>query len=114
MLIAAIFYGVNVALSKLTAAAKGDAKKEPSQKLQKTKAMSKLLADLQSMLNKLLAWTSKHKNESVDVGDDISVPIPDLFFKYTKPMENVSFYGCAYTSFVDLYSPESPPLTFGV
>lgn len=87
--IGAILFGVNVLLQKLTSKATGGEKPDLKKKQQKVKAVAQLVSDVSKLLQKLSNWAKDKENVTVNVGDDIDVPLPDLLSKFTKPMEKV-------------------------
>ncbi len=87
--IGAIFYGVTVALKKLTAGGGSDSAAN-KQKLAKTKALSTMIKDLSTSSKTLLDWLKEKQNVVIDVGDGITVPLPDIFTKFTGPIKTVS------------------------
>lgn len=87
---AAVFYGVTVLLKKLSSSG-GD--KTIEQKLKKVKAIAQLISDVGNTFTKLAKWAKDNEDVTVDIGDGITVPLPDMISKYTKPMEKVSSFG---------------------
>ena len=89
--IVGIFYVVNVVLTKLLGNASDPGQKQAIQKKKiKVKAVTQLLSQIVKASNKLADWSKAKENVSVDVGDDITVPLPDVLSKYTKPIGKVS------------------------
>lgn len=89
--IGAIFFGVTVLLKKLTAGSGSRTDKQAAQqKLKKTNALSTIIADISKISKTLTEWLKEHQNDEINVGSGITVPLPDIFLKYTKKMEAVS------------------------
>ena len=85
-----IFYGVNVVLTKLFGKASDHGEKQAIQtKKIKVKAVTQLLSQIAKASNKLADWSKANDNVSVDVGDDITVPLPDVLSKFTQPVGKV-------------------------
>ena len=94
--IAGIFYGVNVVLTKLFGKASDHGEKQAIQKKKmKVKAVTQLLSHIAKASSKLADWIKAKENVSVDVGDDITVPLPDVLSKYTQPIGKVSALICS-------------------
>ena len=89
--IAVVFYGVNVVLKKMFEEGKkrGGDNKANQQKLAKTKALSALISDVSNTSKTLTEWLKDHQSDTITIGDDIIVPLTDIFFKYTKEMAKV-------------------------
>lgn len=87
--IAVVFYGANVLLKKMFEQSSGGDRQKIGQKQKKVKAIAQLIKGINDVLNKLANWTKKNEDLTVDVGDGITVPFPDLLSKYTKPMGKV-------------------------
>lgn len=88
--IAAVFFGASVLLKKLFGSSSGGEKRKIGQKQKKVKAVAQLIKDINDVFNKLAKWTKENENLTIDVGDGITVPFPDLLSKYTRPMGKVS------------------------
>lgn len=86
----AIMWGVAVGLNKLTAKSSGSEKQALQTKQKKIKAMAQLMSDISDCFKKLADWIEDKKDITVDAGDGIMVPLPDVLIKYTKPLEKVS------------------------
>ena len=87
---ASIFYGISVAIGKLT-------KKKSTPSVQKTAlkmkrdlilAVNKLITMETTKSKELAVWMNKNKDVYVNL-EDIAVPVSALFQKYLDPMENV-------------------------
>lgn len=90
--VGAIFYGVTVAMKKLTAAISGEAGGDSAatkQKATKIKAMSQFLTSSSELAKEVSEWLAAHKDNTITL-DGIDVLIVAIFNKYTKPLENVS------------------------
>ncbi len=91
--IAAVFYGVSVALKKILAKS-GTGGSRPSaaakDKIAKIKALQALIKDLNDDSHTLLKWLKDNQDAMIDVGGGITVPLPDIYTKYTKPIGDVS------------------------
>lgn len=87
--IGVILYGVNMVMGKIFRKTTGGQKQELQKKQEKVKAVTQLTKDLANVLKKLAKWSKDKENVTVDVGDDITVPLPDILNKFTKPMEKV-------------------------
>jgi len=90
--IGVVFYGVGLALNKIMKQMKTDSggQKDLSQKLKKTKALSTLITDISTISNTLTDWLKAHKSDTITIDGDITVPLTDIFIKYTTRMEAVS------------------------
>lgn len=84
--VAAIFYGVNVGLKKLTAKKPGDASAQ--KQYQKIHAMGQFLTGSADLSKKVSDWLHAHKDEMIDL-EGIQVPLIAIFTKYTNPLEDV-------------------------
>ena len=86
-----IFWGVTVLLNKTTATeSSGEEKKAIQKKQKKVTALAQLTSDISNCFKNLAHWMEEKKDVTVDAGDGIMVPLPDVFTKYTKPLEKVS------------------------
>ncbi len=92
--IGVVFYGINVALSKITKQSKtgSGGQKDATQKLAKTKSLSALITDISTISNKVTDWLKAHQSDTITIGGDITVPLTDIFIKYTTKMEKVSSF----------------------
>ncbi|XP_064652194.1 uncharacterized protein LOC135502923 isoform X2 [Lineus longissimus] len=81
--VGAIFYGVTVLLSKLAKQSKGS--KAAQAKYEKTYALSTLIDDMTKTSQKAVDWMKAHENDTIDL-EGISIPLIDIFTKYTGPM----------------------------
>lgn len=90
VVIGGILWGVTVGLNKLIGKSSGSEKLALQTKQEKIKAMAQLLSDISECFKKLADWIEKKKNITIDVGSGITVPLPDVLIKYTKPLEKVS------------------------
>lgn len=88
--IGAVLFSVNVVLAKAFGKASGGEKGTVQKKQNKVKAVAQLTSDVAKALNKLADWTKAKENDTVDAGDDITVPLPDVLSKFTQPMGKVS------------------------
>ena len=88
--IGAILWGVTVLLNKALKKSSGGEKKDIQKKQKKVTALAKLTSDISNCFKNLSHWMEEKKDVTIDVGDGITVPLPDVFTKYTKPMEKVS------------------------
>ena len=86
----AVFWGVMYGLNKLVARSSGREKQELQTKQKKVKAMAQLISDISDCFHKLADWIEDKKDITVDAGDGIMVPLPDILIKYTQPLEKVS------------------------
>lgn len=89
---ASVFYGVGFLLKKLMAKSSGDKEQQNQRMHEKVKAVATLISDISKILTELCNWFNDKKNVDIDVGDGIKVPLPDVFTKFLKPLENVSFF----------------------
>lgn len=87
--IGAILYGVTVVLKKM-GAAKGTGSHKAQKQHQKISALSGIVKDLSKISTVLVKWLKSKEGTSVDVGSGIEVPLPDVFYKFTKKMNDVS------------------------
>ena len=93
-----IFFMVNTALAKISAAMQGKkgsgssdkGQKETQQKVAKIQAFMQLYKDLDSLSRILRTWFVAHQDEQITLSG-ITVPFVDIFNKYTKEMADVSF-----------------------
>ena len=90
IVIALIMWGVTVLLNKSMAKASGSEKQALQSKQKKMKAMAQLISDISDCFKKLADWIKEKKDITIDAGDGIMVPLPDVLIKYTKPLEKVS------------------------
>ena len=94
---AVIFHYVELGLSKLDKlTSPGEDKDDAQQKLTKTKALTKFLNDLAHIMKDLIAWMTKYAQQTVTIEGDISVPVPDIFVKYTDPMQEVGLFRLSF------------------
>ncbi|KAL9960707.1 hypothetical protein ACROYT_G034194 [Oculina patagonica] len=87
--IGGILYGVNVVLQKMFGHGGGGGganQQKIQQKQKKVKALAQLTSDLTDALTKLANWTKEKEEVTVDAGEGITVPLPDILSKFTKPM----------------------------
>lgn len=102
--IAVVFSGVSIVLKKILEQGKksgsGDSEAN-QQKLAKTKALSALISDISTTSNTLTDWLKDHQSDTITIDEEegISVPLTDIFFKYTKKMGDVS---CMYIDNYDI------------
>lgn len=87
--IGAIFYGVTIALKKLTARSSGADAAAAQQKYEKIKAISGFITSSSDMSHEVSDWLHDHKDEYITL-DGIDVPLISIFVKYTGPLEDVS------------------------
>ena len=89
--IGAIFFGVNLALSKLVKVdgQKGGDSKAAKAKYAKMTALSTLLDDISKTSKTTMDWLQAHQKDTITL-DGIQVPLIDIFSKYTVPMGDVS------------------------
>ena len=89
--IGSIFFGVNLALSKIVKLAGGseEEKKSNKRKLDVVKAITALIKTETDMSKKLLDWMKEHKDDTVTL-DGIEVPLEAVFHKYLGPISDVS------------------------
>lgn len=83
----AVFWGVSFGLNKLAAKSSGREKQELQTKQKKMKAMAQLISDISDCFHKLSDWIEDKKDITVDAGDGVMVPLPDILIKYTKSLE---------------------------
>ncbi len=95
--IAVVFFGVNVALSKMYQQSQpqgrgggGESQGKGKQKLKKTKALSSLISGISTAAKTLTDWLKSHQSDTITVGMGISVPLTDIFMQYTVKIEQVS------------------------
>lgn len=86
----AVFWGVTVLLNKAIAKSSGKEKEAIQKKQKKVTALAQLTSDISNCFKNLAHWMEEKKDVTVDAGDGIMVPLPDVFTKYTKPLEKVS------------------------
>ncbi len=82
--VGAIFYGVTVALKKLTARAPTD--QGAKQKYAKIKKVSQFITSASDLTKKVSDWL---KDDKITL-DGIEVPLIAIFVKYTTPLADVS------------------------
>ena len=94
--IAVVLYGVNVVLKKIfeEGKKKGGGSGGDSAKLAKTKALSTLISDISTTSKTLTKWLKDHESDTITIDGDITVPLTDIFYKYTTKMTTVR-YRCA-------------------
>ena len=94
--VAVVFYGVNVALTKILQNTKkeagGEASKDAKQKLAKTKALSALITVISTISQNLTDWLKAHQSDTITIDGDITIPLTDIFIKYTTKMQTVRFW----------------------
>ena len=95
--IAAVFYGVNLALNKLikggdksSSGGSGGDTEANKQKLKKCKALTTLNKDIATIANAFTHWMTEHQKDRVTIAEGIEVPLTDVFFKYKDKLEDVS------------------------
>ncbi len=62
-------------------------RKDVEQKLAKTKALSALLTDISTVSKDLTTGLKAHESDKIVIADDITVPLTDIFIKYTSKMD---------------------------
>lgn len=87
--IGVILYGVTVVLKKMEGA-KGTGNRQAQKQHQKISALSGIVKDMSEISTILLKWLKSKEETTVDVGDGITVPLPDVFYKFTVKMNDVS------------------------
>ena len=85
--IGAILFGVMYGLKKFMALFGNDTAENKAKKA-KLDGLIKIVKDISNTSKELSAWLKKHENDTVTL-DGIQVPLPDIFIKYTKPIEQV-------------------------
>lgn len=85
--VGAIFYGVTVALKKMTEKPSGGSQAE--QKYKKIKAISTFITSSSELSKKVSDWLAAHKDDMITL-DGISVPLVSIFVKFTNPLGDVS------------------------
>lgn len=96
--IAAVILGATAVLKKLMMKSSGTKKKDQKKKYDKIKAITKMITDLTDISKKVVGWVKDHEKDEVVI-DGYSIPLPDIFTKYTTPMGEVSFFNikeCAF------------------
>ena len=88
--VGAILWGVMVALNKIISKSSGTEKTTNQKKQKKIQALAQLISDISTYIKDLTDWMQAKKDVTVDAGSGIMVPLPDVFTKYTKPMQTVS------------------------
>ena len=88
--VGAILWGVMVALNKIISKSSGTEKTTNQKKQKKIQALAQLISDISTYIKDLSDWMQAKEDVTVDAGSGIMVPLPDVFTKYTKPMQTVS------------------------
>ncbi|XP_022100804.1 uncharacterized protein LOC110984689 [Acanthaster planci] len=88
--VGAIFYGVTVALTKLSQPSSSGGSSSGGSQAAKTKynkinALSSLIAELTDISQTVTDWLKGHQDDTITL-DGISVPLIDIFSKYTTKM----------------------------
>ena len=88
--VGAILWGVMIALNKAISKSSGTEKTTNQKKQKKIQALAQLISDVSTYIKDLADWMQAKKDVTVDAGSGIMVPLPDVFTKYTQPMQEVS------------------------
>ena len=87
MAIGAILCGVSVLLKKM---AEVEGNPNAQAQYQIVSALSGIVKDMSEKSSVLLKWLQSNQDTTVDVGDGITVPLPDIFYQFTEKMNDVS------------------------
>ena len=87
--IGSIFYGVTIALKKLTGRSSGADADAAKQKYDKVKAVSVFITTTSDLSKEVSDWLEEHKDEEI-ILDGIKVPLISMFVQFTDPLEDVS------------------------
>ena len=90
--IGAIFYGVTVALTKLSqpsSSGSSGSSQAAKTKYNKINALSNLVQDLTDISKTVTDWLTEHKGDTITLGGT-TVPLIDIFTDDTTAMESVS------------------------
>ena len=88
--VGAILWGVMIALNKIISKSSGTEKTTNQKKQKKIQALAQLISDISTYIKDLSDWMQAKEDVTVDAGSGIMVPLPDVYTKYTKPMQTVS------------------------
>ena len=88
--VGAVLWAVSTGLNKLTSKSSSSKKTANRKKQKKIKALAQLISDISTYIKDLAGWMQAKKDVTVDAGSGIMVPLPDVFTKYTQPMQQVS------------------------
>ena len=84
--IGAIFYGVTVALKKLTAKEPGN--QQAKQQFNKIKSVSDFIRAASDLSKKVSDWLKEHEKDYITL-EGIQVPLISIFARYTDPLADV-------------------------
>ena len=87
--IGGILYATTYVLKKIVEGGSGD-KAAQQQRYKKICALAGIVKDMSEKAKVLLKWLKDHENDTVEVGDGITVLLPGIFYKFTKKMDDVS------------------------